>query len=86
LDLPIKTLEQIVYFAAYIVIAVDDTSRDEAEKEITGSMDSRKQQLKREYDEAKQKMQEVSYERVGGSKFLEEDLEEASEDLCRYKY
>jgi DNA-directed RNA polymerase subunit beta' len=64
LDLPIKTLEQIVYFAAYIVIAVDDAARDEAEKEITASMETRKTQLKREYEEAKQKMQESSATRA----------------------
>jgi len=58
LDLPIKTLEQIVYFAAYIVIQVDIESKDEAEKELTTNMDNRKNQVKREYDEAKQKLQE----------------------------
>jgi DNA-directed RNA polymerase subunit beta' len=58
LDLPIKTLEQIVYFAAYIVISVDDGAKAEAEKEITQSMEARKNQIKREHDEAKKKMQE----------------------------
>ena len=58
LDLPIKTLEQIVYFAAYIVITVDEESQKEAEKEMANSMDARRNQLKREYDEAKEKMQE----------------------------
>ncbi|MBI2117655.1 DNA-directed RNA polymerase subunit beta', partial [Candidatus Peregrinibacteria bacterium] len=33
LDLPIKTLEQIVYFAAYVVISVNDDLKAEAEKE-----------------------------------------------------
>ncbi len=58
LDLPIKTLEQIVYFAAYIVIAVDEDSKAEAEKEITASLENRRNQIKREYEEAKQKLQE----------------------------
>ncbi|MBU0767230.1 DNA-directed RNA polymerase subunit beta' [Patescibacteria group bacterium] len=56
LDLPIKTLEQIVYFAAYIVISVDDATKEEAEKEINGSMDTRKNQLKREYEDAKKQI------------------------------
>jgi len=56
LDLPIKTLEQIVYFAAYIVIAVDDTIKQEAQKELDSVMDTRKRQLKREYDDAKKQM------------------------------
>ncbi|MCF7844354.1 MAG: DNA-directed RNA polymerase subunit beta' [Kiritimatiellales bacterium] len=56
LDLPIKTLEQIVYFAAYIVISVDQTAKEEAEKDINSSMDTRKKQLKKEYDEAKKQL------------------------------
>src|SRR6185295_959962 len=51
LDLPIKTLEQIVYFAAYIVITVDEPTKKEAEKEMASAMDARRTQVKREYDE-----------------------------------
>ncbi len=56
LDLPIKTLEQIVYFAAYIVIIVDDEAKVEATKEITSSMESRRNQIKREYEDAKKQL------------------------------
>jgi len=58
LDLPIKTLEQIVYFAAYIVIAVDDDSKAAAEKEINSAMETRKSQFKRDFDEAKKQLQD----------------------------
>jgi DNA-directed RNA polymerase subunit beta' len=58
LDLPIKTLEQIVYFAAYIVISVDPDSQKEAIKELDASMDQRKKQIKREYDDAKTQLTE----------------------------
>ncbi len=58
LDLPIKTLEQIVYFAAYIVISVDDASKGEAQKELDNAMDQRKKQIKREYEEAKKQLTE----------------------------
>ncbi len=58
LDLPIKTLEQIVYFAAYIVITVDDESKKEAEKEMAAAMEARRNQIKREFEDAKKKMQE----------------------------
>ncbi|TSC58504.1 MAG: DNA-directed RNA polymerase subunit beta' [Candidatus Peregrinibacteria bacterium Greene0416_19] len=64
LDLPIKTLEQIVYFAAYIVISVDDESKTEAERELTQVMEARKNQIKREYEDAKQKMQESKASRA----------------------
>jgi len=56
LDLPIKTLEQIVYFAAYIVISVNDEQKTEVEKELNASMDNRKKQVMREYDEAKKQL------------------------------
>ncbi|NOS68198.1 MAG: DNA-directed RNA polymerase subunit beta' [Candidatus Peribacteraceae bacterium] len=64
LDLPIKTLEQIVYFAAYIVIQVDETPKAEAEKEISGSMDARKNQIKREYEDERERMKEAKATRA----------------------
>ncbi len=60
LDLPIKTLEQIVYFAAYIVINVNEEMKQQAEEELTSSMDQRKNQIKKEYEDAKQQLQESS--------------------------
>jgi DNA-directed RNA polymerase subunit beta' len=50
LDLPIKTLEQIVYFAAYIVIVVDTEQRDKMEEELNTDFDQRKKQMKKEYE------------------------------------
>ncbi|MDA1209314.1 MAG: DNA-directed RNA polymerase subunit beta' [bacterium] len=58
LDLPVKTLEQIVYFAAYVVITVDEEGKEIAEKDINAAMDTRKNQIKREYDDAKQLLQD----------------------------
>ena len=58
LDLPIKTLEQIVYFAAYIVIGVDEDAKQEAMKEIEAASNQRTNQLKKEYEIAKQQLQE----------------------------
>ena len=60
LDLPIKTLEQIVYFAAYIVINVDLEAKGEVEADLTAIMDQRKNQLQKEYEQAKQQLQESS--------------------------
>ena len=58
LDLPIKTLEQIVYFAAYIVISVNEDQKKEAEKELDAAMDGRKKQVQREYEDAKKQLTE----------------------------
>ncbi|MBT6730826.1 DNA-directed RNA polymerase subunit beta', partial [Candidatus Peregrinibacteria bacterium] len=59
LDLPVKTLEQIVYFAAYIVITVDEDMRAESEKELNAAIDSRRAQLKKEYEDAKKQLQDA---------------------------
>ena len=58
LDLPIKTLEQIVYFAAYIVITADKEAKDAAVAELNASVDVRKKQMKKEYDDAKKQLVE----------------------------
>jgi DNA-directed RNA polymerase subunit beta' len=58
LDLPIKTLEQIVYFAAYIVIAVDNDLKKEADHELNATMEQRKNQVKREIIDARKQLQE----------------------------
>ena len=80
LDLPIKTLEQIVYFAAYIVIQVDDEAKAEAEKEVSQGMEARKNQVKRDYEEAKKKLQEskVSREQMDA---LEKEVADRMESL-----
>jgi DNA-directed RNA polymerase subunit beta' len=58
LDLPIKTLEQIVYFAAYIVITVNEEMKKEAEKELMTAMENRRKTVLREYEEAKTQLKE----------------------------
>ena len=50
LDLPIKTLEQIVYFAAYIIISVDTEQKKRMETELTTEYDQRRKQLKRDHE------------------------------------
>jgi DNA-directed RNA polymerase subunit beta' len=58
LDLPIKTLEQIVYFAAYIVITVNEDMKKEAEKELMTAMENRRKTVLREYEESKTQLKE----------------------------
>jgi DNA-directed RNA polymerase subunit beta' len=36
LDLPIKAIEQVVYFAAYIITEVDEKAKEEAREQLTG--------------------------------------------------
>ena len=80
LDLPIKTLEQIVYFAAYICIQVDEDAKKEAEKEMNTAMDARRTQIKREYEEAKQKLSDSSATKAQMDA-LEEEVAEKFDSL-----
>ncbi len=58
LDLPIKTLEQIVYFAAYIVITVDDEQKEKVKTELNTDFEQRKKNVKREHEENVHKLKE----------------------------
>ncbi|MDD5055201.1 MAG: DNA-directed RNA polymerase subunit beta' [Candidatus Peribacteraceae bacterium] len=58
LDLSIKTLEQIVYFSAYIVVTVDDEGRKTAEKELKQEHEARRNQIKREHDDEVKRLKE----------------------------
>ncbi len=49
LDLPIKTLEQVVYFAAYIVKSVNTEEKDKAIVELAGAYKAQQQEVKTEY-------------------------------------
>ncbi|MFH0776439.1 MAG: DNA-directed RNA polymerase subunit beta' [Patescibacteria group bacterium] len=56
LDLPVKMLEQVVYFAAYVVKSVDETARKKALAELEEEF---KNQQKVARDEFKNKMNEL---------------------------
>jgi DNA-directed RNA polymerase subunit beta' len=95
LDLPIKTLEQIVYFAAYIVITVDEDAQKEAEKEMSVAMESRRAQIKREHDDALEKLKQSdatraqldALEQEVADKYdsLKQNHKDALEDLTNLK-
>lgn len=63
LDLPVKTLEQIVYFAAYVVIHVDEDSKTSTEAELNASFEQRKKQVKAEYELAKKNLTDSKADR-----------------------
>ena len=58
LDISIKTLEQIVYFSAYIVVTVDEDGKAGATKELMQEYDARRNQIKREHDDELKTMKE----------------------------
>ncbi len=55
LDMPIKTLEQVLYFAAYVVVSVDEEEKKMAQNDLKEQSKALKKQLQEEHRE-----QEVS--------------------------
>ena len=51
LDLPIKTIEQVVYFASYIVTEVDAKAKEEALTQLQSEHKTYKDQLQKEFKE-----------------------------------
>ncbi len=71
LNLPVKTIEQVVYFAAYIVTSVDHDSKAQTKEQLTQEFKAYKKKLISEY-EAEQK---TLAEAKGTTKKAEEELE-----------
>ncbi len=55
LDLPIKTMEQVVYFAAYIVITVDEKTKEEAKEQLSVEFKNFKKKIQEEFHEKAKK-------------------------------
>lgn len=80
LDLPIKTLEQIVYFAAYVVITVDEEQKKKMAQELNTDFEQRKKNLKRENDETQKRLKEQKATQEQ-TEALEKETAEKLEDL-----
>lgn len=74
LDLPIKTIEQVVYFAAYIVISVDENTQEEA-----------KAQLAEEYKKYRTTIQEEAKAKKSNEKELAQKVQELDEQYSTAK-
>ncbi|OGJ52736.1 DNA-directed RNA polymerase subunit beta', partial [Candidatus Peregrinibacteria bacterium RIFOXYC2_FULL_41_22] len=97
LDLPVKTIEQVVYFAAYIVTQVDEKTKKESEEQLKDEFKNYKQKIKKEYAEktkeiekskeiAKElkakKIEEIEKEAASKSDELIGQHQKAKEDLA----
>lgn len=49
IDLPIKAIEQVIYFAAYIITEVDEKSKTEAKEQLTAEYKSLRKKLQDDY-------------------------------------
>ncbi|MFC1655587.1 DNA-directed RNA polymerase subunit beta' [Patescibacteria group bacterium] len=80
LDLPIKTIEQVVYFAAYIVITADDNAKEEAKAQLA---EEYKQHRKKIQDDAKASVEKAKADKVKATTMtaLEKEYAKKIEEL-----
>ncbi len=80
IDLPVKTLEQIVYFAAYIVIEVDKKEKESAVEDLEASLKIHKTQKKEEVQAELSKMKRQLKEgEIKEKEYLKYESEQAEE-------
>lgn len=60
LDLPIKTIEQVVYFAAYIVTHADEKGKVEAKEQLTQEFKAYKKKIQEDFQVKKKKAENAS--------------------------
>jgi DNA-directed RNA polymerase subunit beta' len=53
LDMPVKTLEQVIYFAAYMIKEVDEAAKEEAKNQLKEELKNHKQKTQTEFKTAK---------------------------------
>jgi DNA-directed RNA polymerase subunit beta' len=73
LDLPVKTLEQVVYFAAYIISEVDEKGKLEALTQLLSEYKSHKKNIQQEFKEKVKETSKIKDKKM--QKQAETDLE-----------
>ncbi len=73
LDLPIKTLEQVVYFAAYIISEVDDDGRKEVLDQLAQEYKEHKAEIQKEFNNNLLEVEKIEDKKM--QKKATEDLE-----------
>ncbi len=85
LNLPVKTLEQIVYFAAYIITEVDEKAKESAIAQLDDEFQTYKKDLIREYEERLRtgagNPKDIEKEQANKVEELSEQMEQARHDL-----
>lgn len=79
LDLPIKAIEQVVYFAAYVVTEIDENAKNEAREQLSLEYKNLRKKLQDEYRESgkgserelSQKLQELDEQHKSAKQELE---------------
>ena len=57
IDIPVKTLEQVIYFAAYMIKEVDETSKEEAKNQLKEELKEHKKNIQVEFKNKKKELE-----------------------------
>jgi len=90
LNLPVKTLEQVVYFASYIIKSVDENVKLEAMKKLDQEYAQHIKSIKSEYedkrhDKKKKELEALQEEMLAEMDEVEANYDKAKEDLDNIK-
>ncbi|MBN1494438.1 DNA-directed RNA polymerase subunit beta' [Candidatus Peregrinibacteria bacterium] len=80
LDLPIKTIEQVVYFAAYVVTHMDKKSKDEAKEQLLAEYQKHRKKIQEDAKDAVEKAKEKS-KKGDAIADIEKDFAKKAEEL-----
>lgn len=73
LDLPIKHIEQVVYFAAYIVTDVDQKAKEEAIVELENTYKQKKKEVQLEFQKGNKQKASKNKKKVKGENLMDEE-------------
>ncbi len=88
LDLPIKSIEQVVYFAAYIILEVDEKAKEDALTQLTEEFKTYTKRVKVEYKKKSQTLKAENKSQKDLDKLAEEEsrhLDDLNESYTRAK-
>lgn len=79
LDLPIKAIEQVIYFAAYIITNVDNDAKKEALENLDKDFQMYKKQIQEEFKSKSNDLKIKARSKKKGAKLAEEQIDELKE-------
>ena len=80
LDLPIKAIEQVIYFAAYIIIEVDKEAKKESLEQLEKDYQHYKKQIR---EESKEKVNEFKIKKRGKKADKKEKKDEDADEMLK---
>ena len=79
LDMPVKTIEQVIYFAAYMVKEVDENTKEESKVQLKEEFKNHKKRLQTEFKEKKKELDAELKAKGASEKEAKKRLEDIEE-------